>query len=323
MLIPDPRAGCSLAESITRGGCARCCVALSRRADRHLCQHLRGGEGGSRYLLHLGQRPKDRRIARRAAASIMLPDEYLAAERRQRDRGRNHRLGRPLRGARALHGPTSANCARTTPASSCSRIPNARPRWSTRPISPARPRADDRLCRPQASRARVVLLTECSMSDNVAVEHPDVDFVRPCNLCPHMKRITLPAIRQALETMQHEVIIDPALARARGSRSSGCWRCDRRSSRTRRAHRHHRRRYRGAGDGARIWRRGRWCWSRRPRWRRAVRRFGRKAASPLRSASTTTGTCMSRTRSPPATGFAGRNRPGDRRSGAGSDCGAC
>ena len=60
--------------------------------------------------------------------------------------------------------------------------------------------------------ARVVLVTECSMSDNVAVQHPDVEFVRPCNLCPHMKRITLANIRQALETMQHEVTIDQAVA---------------------------------------------------------------------------------------------------------------
>jgi quinolinate synthase len=60
--------------------------------------------------------------------------------------------------------------------------------------------------------ARVVLVTECSMSDNLAVEHPEVDFVRPCNLCPHMKRITLPKIRRALETMSHEVTIDPAVA---------------------------------------------------------------------------------------------------------------
>jgi quinolinate synthase len=60
--------------------------------------------------------------------------------------------------------------------------------------------------------ARVVLMTECSMSDNVAVLHPDVDFVRPCNLCPHMKRITLPKIRRALETMRHEVTIAPAIA---------------------------------------------------------------------------------------------------------------
>jgi len=60
--------------------------------------------------------------------------------------------------------------------------------------------------------ARVVLVTECSMSDNVAVQHPEIEFIRPCNLCPHMKQITLPKIRRALETMRHEVTIDPAVA---------------------------------------------------------------------------------------------------------------
>ncbi|RWE11410.1 MAG: quinolinate synthase NadA [Mesorhizobium sp.] len=60
--------------------------------------------------------------------------------------------------------------------------------------------------------ARVVLMTECSMSDNVAVKHPEVDFIRPCNLCPHMKRITLANIRAALEENRHEVRIDPGLA---------------------------------------------------------------------------------------------------------------
>src|SRR4051795_146491 len=59
---------------------------------------------------------------------------------------------------------------------------------------------------------RVLLLTECSMSDNLAVQHPDLEFVRPCNLCPHMKRITLANIRQALESMRHEVTIHPAIA---------------------------------------------------------------------------------------------------------------
>ena len=59
---------------------------------------------------------------------------------------------------------------------------------------------------------RVVLLTECSMSDNVALQHPDIEFIRPCNLCPHMKRITLGNIREALEHNRHVVTIDPALA---------------------------------------------------------------------------------------------------------------
>jgi quinolinate synthase len=59
---------------------------------------------------------------------------------------------------------------------------------------------------------RVVLLTECSMSDNVAIHYPDLEFVRPCNLCPHMKTITLSNIRRALETMQHQVAIDESVA---------------------------------------------------------------------------------------------------------------
>jgi len=56
--------------------------------------------------------------------------------------------------------------------------------------------------------AKVVLLTECSMSDNVAAESPDTNFVRPCNLCPHMKRISLENIRDALLTGQTEIEID-------------------------------------------------------------------------------------------------------------------
>ncbi|MGL4976352.1 MAG: quinolinate synthase NadA [Bosea sp. (in: a-proteobacteria)] len=59
---------------------------------------------------------------------------------------------------------------------------------------------------------RVLLVTECSMADNVAVETRDVEFVRPCNLCPHMKRITLPKILDALVYMRHEVVIEPELA---------------------------------------------------------------------------------------------------------------
>src|SRR5947208_7674340 len=59
---------------------------------------------------------------------------------------------------------------------------------------------------------RVVLLTECSMSDTVSALHPDVEFIRPCNLCPHMKRISLKNIRHALETNQHQVTVDPAIA---------------------------------------------------------------------------------------------------------------
>jgi quinolinate synthase len=54
---------------------------------------------------------------------------------------------------------------------------------------------------------KVVLLTECSMSDNVAAAAPQTDFIRPCNLCPHMKRITLEGIYDALLERKHEVTI--------------------------------------------------------------------------------------------------------------------
>jgi quinolinate synthase len=59
---------------------------------------------------------------------------------------------------------------------------------------------------------KVMLVTECSMSHNVAAETPDVQFIRPCNFCPHMKRITLPKILDALVRMEEEVTVDPAVA---------------------------------------------------------------------------------------------------------------
>ncbi len=65
---------------------------------------------------------------------------------------------------------------------------------------------------------RVMMVTECSMSDNVAAETPDVEFIRPCNLCPHMKQITLQNILESLQLMRYEVNIPEGIAiRARAS----------------------------------------------------------------------------------------------------------
>ena len=58
---------------------------------------------------------------------------------------------------------------------------------------------------------RVVMVTECSMADNVQAELPDLEIVRPCNLCPHMKRITLPKILDSLIYMREEVTVDPMI----------------------------------------------------------------------------------------------------------------
>jgi quinolinate synthase len=59
---------------------------------------------------------------------------------------------------------------------------------------------------------KVLLVTECSMSDNVAVEAPNTEFVRPCNLCPHMKRITLPKILDSLLYLKEEVTVPAEIA---------------------------------------------------------------------------------------------------------------
>ena len=60
--------------------------------------------------------------------------------------------------------------------------------------------------------AKVLLVTECSMASNVEAEVPDVEFIKPCNLCPHMKRITLPKILDSLVSMTEEVTVDPEIA---------------------------------------------------------------------------------------------------------------
>ena len=60
--------------------------------------------------------------------------------------------------------------------------------------------------------AKVLLVTECSMASNIEAEIPGVQFLKPCNLCPHMRRITLPKILDSLVTMTEEVTVDPAIA---------------------------------------------------------------------------------------------------------------
>ena len=55
---------------------------------------------------------------------------------------------------------------------------------------------------------KVMMVTECSMSDNIQVENPNVEFIRPCNMCPHMKKITLPKILDCLKNDTGEIIMD-------------------------------------------------------------------------------------------------------------------
>ena len=65
---------------------------------------------------------------------------------------------------------------------------------------------------------KVMMVTECSMSDNVQIDNPNVEFIRPCNLCPHMKRITLPKILNCLKNESNEILMsDETIKKARKS----------------------------------------------------------------------------------------------------------
>ena len=210
VLIPDVRAGCSLAESITA-------------ADVRLLRERYPGVPVVTYVNTSAAVKAESDIcctsgnAKRVVESlgvprvIMLPDEYLA---------RNVAAETDVeivawRGHCEVHERFTAAEVETLRAQHPDIVVLAHPECPPDVVAAADfAGSTAAMSQYVATRhpARVVLLTECSMSDNVALEHPETSFVRPCNLCPHMKRITLSNIRQALETLTHEVTIDPAVA---------------------------------------------------------------------------------------------------------------
>jgi quinolinate synthase len=216
VLIPDTRAGCSLAESITAAD-----VRLLRarhpgvpivtyvntsaavKAESDICCT----SGNAKKIVEALGVPE----------VIMLPDEYLA---------RNIAAQTAVKiiawtGHCEVHERFTAAEVRELRASHPGVIVLAHPECPPEVVAECDFTGSTAAMADyvgQKRPARVVLLTECSMSDNVALQYPDLDFVRPCNLCPHMKRITLGNIRHALETMTHEVTVAPEIAApARGA----------------------------------------------------------------------------------------------------------
>ena len=216
VLIPDSRAGCSLAESITA-------------ADVRLMRQRHPGVPVVTYVNSSAAVKAESDIcctsgnARKIVESlgvdtvIMLPDEYLA---------RNIAAQTKVRiiawaGHCEVHERFTAAEVRALRTDYPGVTILAHPECPPEVVAEADytgSTADMSSYVGREKPARVVLLTECSMADNISVHHPEIEFVRPCNLCPHMKRITLSNIRRALETMQEPVTIDPALVdRARRS----------------------------------------------------------------------------------------------------------
>jgi quinolinate synthase len=210
VLIPDPEAGCSLASSITA-------------ADIRLLRERYPGVPVVTYVNTSAEVKAESDICCTSANAvavveslgvdrvIFLPDEYLGKyvasqtdvevilwkghcevhERFTGDQLRAYRTGQPdLQILAHPECPPDVLAEADFVGSTAAMI---------RHVTAAKPR-------------RVVMVTECSMSDNVAVELPEVEFIRPCNLCPHMKRITLPKILRSLQTMEHRVEVDPAVA---------------------------------------------------------------------------------------------------------------
>ena len=210
VLIPDTRAGCSLASSITA-------------ADVRLMRQKHPGVPVVTYVNSSADVKAESDICCTSANArkivellgsdsvIMLPDEYLAQNVAAQTRVKiiawagHCEVHERFTGAqvRALRRDYPGVTILAHPECPPEVVAEADYTGSTADMSGFVGREHP---------ARVVLLTECSMADNVSVHHPQVDFVRPCNLCPHMKRITLGNIRAALEEMRHEVTIDPAVA---------------------------------------------------------------------------------------------------------------
>ena len=210
VLIPDLRAGCSLAESITPedvrlmrakypGGpvVAYVNTSVAVKAEADICCT----SGNAKKILEsLG-----------ASRVIMLPDEYLAQNiAKQTD---VHIIA--WAGHCEVHQRFTAAEVRALREDHPGVIVLAHPECPPDVVAEADYAGSTAEMSAYVTREqprRVVLMTECSMADNITVGNPNVTFVRPCNLCPHMKRITLGNIRSALEEMRHEVTIDPALA---------------------------------------------------------------------------------------------------------------
>ena len=216
VLIPDTRAGCSLAASITA-------------ADVRLMREKHPGVPVVTYVNSSAAVKAESDICCTSANAkkiveslgsdtvIMLPDEYLA----QNVAAKTDVKIIAWAGHCEVHERFTGAEVRALRADHPGVIVLAHPECPPEVIAEADytgSTADMSAFVGREKPARVVLLTECSMADNVSVNHPDVNFVRPCNLCPHMKRITLANIRSALEDMRYEVTIDPAIAdRARQS----------------------------------------------------------------------------------------------------------
>ena len=210
VLIPDAEAGCSLAESITPDD-----VRLLRQAypGVPVVTYVNTSAAVKAVSDICCTSANARKVVESLGAPrvIMIPDEYLAKNVAAETKVEII----AWRGRCEVHEQFTAADIRELREAHPGTIVLAHPECAPEVVAVAdfAGSTADMVRYVGAKRpASVALVTECSMSDNVAVHYPDIEFVRPCALCPHMKRITLKNIRRALETLEGEVTIDPAIA---------------------------------------------------------------------------------------------------------------
>jgi quinolinate synthase len=214
VLIPDSRAGCSLAESITAAD-----VRMLR--DRHpgipLIAYVNTSAAVKAEVDYCCTSANARKVVEHAAAQagtdtvIMLPDRFLAANTARETKVKIIAWD----GACEVHERFTAHDIAQVRAQFPDVTVLAHPECPEAVVAASDFAGSTAALADYVARhrpARVALITECSMADNIAAANPATQFVKPCNLCPHMKRITLGNIRHALETMTEQVAIEPALA---------------------------------------------------------------------------------------------------------------
>ncbi len=214
VLIPEPQAGCSLAESIVAEDVralrqkypgvpvvAYVNTSAAVKAEADICCT----SGNAKKIVESLGAPK----------VIMLPDEYLA----QNVANETKTEVIAWKGRCVVHEQFTASDIASFREQNSGIAVLAHPECAPGVVAAsdfAGSTAEMANWVSKNKPARAVLLTECSMSDNVAVDHPQTSFVRPCALCPYMKRITLANIRAALEKMETEVTVpEPVASRAR------------------------------------------------------------------------------------------------------------
>jgi len=211
VLIPDYRAGCSLAESITPDDIAE---LRRQHPGAPVCTYVNTSAAvkAASDITCTSSNAVDVVKSLGTDKVICLPDQYLASWS-QSQLPEIEIITHP--GACEVHerftGPQLARYRTTHPGVPIIAHPECPPDVLAEADFVGSTSAMSRWVT-ERQPAQVVMVTECSMADNVAQDAPDTEFLRPCNMCPHMKRITIHNIRTALEEMQYEVHVDADVA---------------------------------------------------------------------------------------------------------------